>query len=164
MQGKQESSSDGERINRDQMWLRIALIAAARSTCPRGKIGCIITSPDKTRILGMGYAGAPSDSPHCTEVGCSMERVRERYRCVRTVHAEVNAALRVPQSEKKRGLVAYSTHSPCWECLKVLNQVGVDKVYFILRYGDEFVERLADKGVEIELICLPEEEVFPEHE
>ena len=52
--------------------MRIARLAATRSTCLRRQVGAVIVK-DK-RVLATGYNGAPSGLAHCLDIGCLREQ------------------------------------------------------------------------------------------
>lgn len=60
-----------------------------------------------------------------------------RGHCGRSVHAEVNAVLQALAlaAEKVPGSTAYVTHYPCFNCLSILAQAGVSKVFYAEEYG-----------------------------
>lgn len=102
------------RIPIDEYLMLIAWAASMRSTCPRMKCGALVSY--EGRVVSTGYNGAPSGMDHCTDVGCQMERVRERDRCVRIVHAEDNAL----SFAQGRGNWLHTTGQPCFECTKAI--------------------------------------------
>ncbi|CUV08782.1 dCMP deaminase; Late competence protein ComEB [hydrothermal vent metagenome] len=74
--------------------------------------------------------------------------------CVRTIHAEANAivqsarhGVRIEDSE------IYITASPCYDCFKMIANVGIRKIYFGEFYRDERIMEHA-KELDIELIDL----------
>lgn len=109
------------RISRDDLFMEVAHTFAKRSTCGRGKVGCVIVQD--RRIVATGYNGSPPGGRHCDNVGCdSVDVVGEMHRnllsmshlqayshatqiavdvirqlgleqtgCRRTIHAEANA-------------------------------------------------------------------------
>ena len=87
----------------------IAHVASLRSTC-RVKHGAVATLDD--HIVSTGYNGSRPGEAHCCDVGCHMRWVRERERCVRTLHAEHNALAHatVPPD------TLYCTGQPCLDC------------------------------------------------
>jgi len=55
--------------------MNVAKTISQRSTCDRGKPGCVFVK--NNQILATGYAGSPPGLPHCDEVGHGMEeRIR----------------------------------------------------------------------------------------
>jgi dCMP deaminase len=121
----------------DSYFMDIAHQAATRASCDRAKVGCVLVVD--RQIIATGYNGSVSGDAHCDEVGHLMEEAH----CRRTVHAEMNA---VAQAAKRgvaiEGARAYVTHSPCWDCFKVMVNAGVKSVV----YDEEY--RLDPKVVE----------------
>jgi len=121
-------------------WLRIAENVGKASTC-RLPVGCILVH--RNTIVGMGYVGSVHGDYHCNEQGhieCEVDyRGQRRKTCIRTVHAEVNAILKctVRGNKMTEWISCYSTHEPCFDCTKLLLQIGVRKIYFITSYEDE---------------------------
>lgn len=116
------------RLSWDDYFLEIATVVAERATCDRAHVGCVLVR-DK-RILSTGYNGSPSGQPHCDDEG----HLLVAGHCVRTVHAEVNAVIQAARhGVGTEGATAYVTHSPCYECAKVLVTAGVARIV----YGEE---------------------------
>ena len=120
--------------------MEIAGIYAERSHCKWFKVGAVFFVGD--RIVAAGYNGPPRGEAHCDEVGCAKERNGKRLPSgsglCRGAHAEMNAianAARVGVS--LRGAWLACTIFPCWECAKVLVNVGVSHVLFEKTYSDD---------------------------
>lgn len=116
------------RLTRDEYFLSLANIVAARATCDRLWCGCVLVKDGE--VLATGYNGAPSGMAECDEVGHLMVQGDDgREHCVRTVHAEQNA---IYQARKRVpnlvGVVAYISNTPCEKCLSGLLQYGVTRV------------------------------------
>ena len=116
------------RISREDYFMEIACITSLRGTCNRAQVGAIIVSDDN-RIISTGYNGSFPKSPHCTDIGCLMEDGH----CVRTLHAEVCAVLKI--NGLHQDLKCYVTHHPCIHCYKVLCNVGVNRIFYLKEYG-----------------------------
>jgi dCMP deaminase len=128
--------------------MNIAKEVGTRSTCNRKHIGAVIVR-GKT-ILATGYNGSIRGLAHCDEAGHEMDNTH----CVRTIHAEANAivqsarhGVRIEDSE------IYITASPCYDCFKMIANVGIRKIYFGEFYRDERIMEHA-KELDIELIDL----------
>ncbi len=122
-----------KRLSRDEYFIGIANLVAQRSTCPRASVGAVVVD-SRNRICGTGYNGSPPGHPHCLDVGCKTIQVENKTYCIRTIHAEVNAVLTVRNHSDK--LVLYTTHFPCFECLKVLAARGITEVKYQQKYID----------------------------
>ena len=124
------------RPTRKKYYMEITKLVAARSTCPRARVGAVLVEPDIQRIVATGYNGAVRGAPHCDEVGCMMED----NHCRRTIHAEMNAILHLEHSYNY--LELYTTHQPCYQCTKALLAVRVKAVYYIHEYKDIIRDRI----------------------
>lgn len=130
------------RLNRDDYFMGIAKLVAQRSTCPRASVGAVVVD-SRNRIVGAGYNGSPPGHPHCLDVGCATVHLEDKTYCIRTIHAEVNAVLTVHNHSDK--LILYSTHFPCFECLKVLAARGIIDVKYLVGYIDPKWEKIKDE-------------------
>ena len=120
----------------DEHFVDVARVTAQRSTCPRAPRGVGAVLVRENRVLATGYVGSIRGAPHCEDegVGCMLD---ERGRCVRTVHAEINALLQAAQHGVGiGGATVYCTMSPCWDCFKALANGGVARIAFDLVYGN----------------------------
>jgi dCMP deaminase len=119
----------------DEYFCQLVTITAHRSSCSRLHVGCILVKDN--RIISQGYNGFLSKHPH--------ESVVEHNHEIATIHAEQNAIIDCA----KRGVscndsIAYITHFPCIQCLKMLIQAGVSKIYYIHDYKNNtsMIEKL----------------------
>lgn len=111
--------------------MELASLTAARSTCPRASVGCVIVK--NNRVMTTGYNGSAPGQPHCTDAGCFMDSSNH---CVRTIHAEINAIAQAARLGLGiEGGQAYVTHTPCLSCGKALAAAGITQVNVRTRYG-----------------------------
>jgi dCMP deaminase len=104
-------------------FLTLAQQIATRATCPRAKVGCVLTF--ENRIIAAGFNGSPSGWEHCEDEGCLI--VNER--CVRTVHAERNAICQAARhGVSVEGCKAYITLPPCLTCYLSLASAGIVEI------------------------------------
>lgn len=131
----------------DEMYMSIAQIVSLRSTCLRGKIGAVITKD--TRIVSIGYNGAPAKLAQCDEHGCIKDT--ERGGCIRTIHAEQNAiAYAARVGIPLEGGTLYVTMSPCIDCAKLIIATGIKKVIYHEEYRKGYaIDYLKVSGIEI---------------
>jgi dCMP deaminase len=127
------------RPDKHETFLQMAELVAARSTCGRLQVGCVLTDLRGEQVwIGYngGYAGGPNTCRHPGEVGgCGC------------LHAELNAIIKADGPTKK---VAYVSTSPCAMCAVALINAHVVEVYYSQAYRDtEGVDILREAGVEV---------------
>lgn len=116
------------RINRHQMLMEMAEVAAKRSTCLRRQVGAIIAVDGSP--VSVGYAGAPPGFPHCTPETCNAD-----HPCTNTTHAEANAIARAARLGMRiEKAILYSTLSPCDSCAKLILAAGIGMMIFRDQY------------------------------
>lgn len=126
------------RITPDDLMMELAHNVAKRSTCIRGKVGCVITNKEKTNVEAIGYNGqAKGLHNHCQSVfkgacGC--------------VHAEENALI------KGNGPILYCTTAPCPNCARIIINANVKEVYYSSVYRkSEGIDLLVKAGIKINI-------------
>jgi dCMP deaminase len=145
----------------DEYFLGIVEAVSRRSTCLRGKPGCVITRDNV--LLSTGYAGAPSGAQQCDEVGCLVEEVKHAdghvsMHCKRTVHAEVNAVLQAAKNGTgiDRGTL-YCGMCPCRDCARVIVNSGIRRVVVQKDYHESAESKALFLNAGVELtIANPE--------
>jgi dCMP deaminase len=137
-----------ERPSLDEMYLRMAEVAAQRSTCGRLQVGAIITNQDRSSVLSVGYNGSAHGMPN----GCLRD---EPGNCGCVLHAEENALLKAPHD--RGDLVLYTTHSPCLACSYRIIQSRVRRVVCRSEYRSlDGVVLLRSRGIPVDsLPALP---------
>jgi len=72
----------------NEYFMRIAMLAATRSTCLRRQVGAVIVKNKK--VLATGYNGSPSGLKHCLDIGCLREELGipsgQRHELCRAIH------------------------------------------------------------------------------
>jgi dCMP deaminase len=160
---KKSEEEKCKRPSWDEYFLELVELVGTRSTCDRGKSGCVIAK--EKRILSTGYIGSPVGTKHCDEIGHEMHTVihedgHESRHCIRTAHAEQNAIINAARagvnllggtlylhSEKKNGetgeydvIDAY----PCFICKKMIVNSGIEKVVLDSKSGEPKVYQVSD--------------------
>ena len=130
----------------NEYFKNIVLTTASRSSCNRLHVGCILVKDN--RIISQGYNGFLSGHPH--------ESIIVHNHEIATIHAEQNAIIDCA----KRGVncnisIAYITHFPCLNCLKMLVQAGIEKIYYIDDYKNDY-ENINKLNINIPIIKLSE--------
>ncbi len=110
----------------DKTWMDIAHIIKQRGTCPRARVGAVLTSPQNV-LYATGYNGAPRGLPHCIDVGC---QIIDGH-CVRVLHAEFNV---LGATSATPGCTLYVTQRPCLNCVNMAIQRGIMRIVFDSEY------------------------------
>ena len=157
------------RLSWDEYFLKIAGVISERSTCPKRRIGAVLVR-DK-RILATGHNGSLKGSPHCDDVGCLIryvydEKGNKHDKCMRTVHAELNALLQCAHhGVSTKDSVLYATFEPCDACTKALINAGIKRIVVSKTYEDEYGEAsraeltrkwLSEAGIQLEKVKAQE--------
>jgi dCMP deaminase len=135
----------------DEYFLKLAMLASERSTCPRMHCGCVFV---KDRfVLATGYNGSLPGHPHCEDVGCL---VVDNH-CVRTNHAEMNALTQAAiHGVNLKGATAYITNMSCTTCAKALISAGIKCVVVFSDFHDTLATQFyTQSSVEIVKLDMP---------
>ena len=130
----------------DEYFMAAAILIATRSNCERLHVGCVIVSGGdrRNRLVAAGYNGLLPGTPHVSRVRAGHEQA--------TVHAEQNAvADAARRGSSVEGCIAYVTHYPCINCVKILAAAGIAEIKFRDDYQNDplVAPLLADAGVKI---------------
>lgn len=137
-----------------QAYLESAHAIAKMSTCQFTQVGCVIISKDGQPI-SFGYNGTGPGKKHCHEYKMTSDEHKafsERYE----IHAEMNALLFASDRNKLKGAIAFTTITPCYNCLKHMAAVGISKVYSSAKYWrltDQDLTDMSNDFPEIEIVC-----------
>jgi dCMP deaminase len=138
----QLTNENSERLNWDEYFMSIALLASQRSPCERLHVGSTIVKDN--RLISMGYNGFIPGAPHTS-------RIRDNHE-QSIIHSEINAI----SDCAKRGTSLtdskiYVTHFPCINCFRSIAACGISEVIYLHDYkNDEIVGQLAeDSGIKI---------------
>ena len=144
-----------KRPNWDEYFLKLAMLASERATCPRMHCGTVLVK--NKNVIATGYNGSIPGDEHCEDVGCLLVE----NHCVRTVHAEMNAILQAARrGHAIDGATAYVTNMPCTTCAKALIACGVKRVVVFSDYHDTMATDFFTKGkVAIDRIAMPEKSI-----
>ena len=116
----------------DEYFIGMTDFVGSRSTCDRGKSGCIIVR-DK-RVVSTGYIGSSPGLSHCDEVGHEMHTIinedgSRSQHCIRTVHAEQNAISQAARfGVALQDATLYCRMTPCYTCAKSIITAGIKRV------------------------------------
>jgi len=130
-----------ERPTLDQYLMGIAQLAAARTTCIRRGVGCVLAN-GRGHVLAVGYNGVASGLPHCSTAGnaCQGHDLPPGQDLCEAVHAEQNALLQCCDPWKIAA--AYVTLSPCKACLKLLMNTNCQTIVYLEEHTDPMPKAL----------------------
>ena len=134
-----------ERLNWDEYFMSIALLASQRSPCERLHVGSVIVK--NNRIVSMGYNGFIPGAPHISRVVNNHEQS--------IIHSEINAitdcAKRGASLENSK---IYVTHFPCINCFRSIAACGIKEIIYLEDYKNDPIisELAADSGIIISKI------------
>jgi dCMP deaminase len=136
-----------DRPSFEEIYMRLAITLAERSTCKRLKVGTVITSTDFRKVLAVGYNGNASGLHN----GCDRDEVGN----CGCLHSEENAVINCdsPRSTEK---VVFVTHLPCAMCAKRLINLGnVRRVVYAQDYRKrDSVDLFAQVGITVSQLTL----------
>ena len=142
---------ENEEYNRpswQQTFIEVAKTVAKRSKDPHTKVGCVLVK--NNCIVATGYNGDPRNFRYKFNWNTS-----EKYDYV--IHAELNTvcnAIYNGAGDSIKDGEIYLTLSPCHDCIKILIQMGIKKVFYLTEYKDfELTKKIADNA-DIQLIKL----------
>ena len=126
-----------QRPSWDKYFKDLVNLTASRSSCERLNVGCIFVK--ENRIVAQGYNGYIS--------GCEHNMVLRDNHNIATIHAEQNAITDcAKRGVSSDGCVAYITHYPCYNCMKLMVSSGINSIKYINDYkNDEMVCKLANE-------------------
>jgi dCMP deaminase len=130
------ANSNQSRLDWDEYFMSIALLASQRSPCKRLNVGSVIVK--NNRLISMGYNGYIPGAPHISRVQDNHEQS--------IIHSEVNAitdcAKRGASLEDAK---IYVTHYPCINCFRSIAACGIKEIIFLNDYhNNPIVQELAN--------------------
>jgi dCMP deaminase len=142
-----------------EYFMKMAYLAAERSTCIRHHVGAVIVKNNK--VVSTGYNGAAAGVKDCTELGCLRDQMGiasgTRHEICRAIHAEQNAIIQAAlNGTSTEGATIYCTHSPCIICAKMVVNAKIKKFITTNYYPDSAYEELfREAGVEFSTVKRP---------
>ena len=135
-------------VKDNQMYMRIAQIAAERSYAKRLKVGCVIVKNNS--IISFGWNGMPTGYDNC----CEMEVDGKLVTRPEVQHAELNAIAKLAENGySSKDAAIFITHSPCIHCALLIQKCGISQVFYHELYrsreGLDFLERAGIKVTQL---------------
>jgi len=139
---EENSENVNTRIEWDDYFMSIALLASQRSPCKRLQVGSVVVKDD--RLISMGYNGFIPGAPHISRIKDNHEQS--------IIHSEINA---ITDCAKRGTSLSnskiYVTHYPCINCFRSIAASNIKEIVYLNDYNnDEIVATLAqDAGINI---------------
>ena len=133
-----ENKTDNDNDNRiewDDYFMSIALLASQRSPCKRLKVGSVVVKD--SRLISMGYNGFIPGAPHISRVKDNHEQS--------IIHSEINAITDcAKRGTSLSNAKIYVTHYPCINCFRSIAASNIKEIVYLNDYNnDEIVATLA---------------------
>ena len=130
------ANSNQTRLDWDEYFMSIAVLASQRSPCKRLNVGSVIVK--NNRLISMGYNGYIPGAPHISRIQDNHEQS--------IIHSEVNAitdcARRGTSLEDAK---IYVTHYPCPNCFRSIAACGIKEIIYLNEYNNNpIVQELAN--------------------
>jgi len=130
------NTNTNKRIEWDDYFMSIALLASQRSPCQRLNVGSVIVKDG--RLISMGYNGFISGAPHISRIKDNHEQS--------IIHSEINA---ITDCAKRGASLSdakmYVTHYPCLNCFRSIAASNIKEIVYLNDYNnDEMVAILAN--------------------
>ena len=141
-------TDDIQRIEWDDYFMSIALLASQRSPCKRLQVGSVVVK--EGRLISMGYNGFIPGAPHISRVKDNHEQS--------IIHSEINA---ITDCAKRGTSLSnskiYVTHYPCLNCFRSIAASNIKEIVYLNDYKNDPIIALlaADSGIEIRALHVP---------
>ncbi len=138
------------RLSKQEYYIAMLKLVAARSTCVRRAVGAIITDKDG-HVLSTGYNGVPRNFEHCIDKPCqgASQEKGDTSLCM-AVHAEQNAILQC--NDLERASAIYCSCTPCFVCAKLIVNTPIERVVCEKPYSDtRGLTVLLERGCVVEI-------------
>ena len=135
-----------ERLEWDEYFMSIALLASQRSPCKRLHVGSVVIKDN--RLISMGYNGYIPGAPHISRIKDDHEQS--------IIHSEINAiADCAKRGTSLLGAKIYVTHFPCINCFRSIAACGIKEIVFLHNYKNEEVIYDLANDAQIKIWQLP---------
>ncbi len=129
--------------------MRMAHLAATRSTCLRRQVGAVVVKD--RMVLSTGYNDTPRGLPNCGDGGCERcagdAPAGTGHDTCLCLHAEQNTIIQAAyHGVAIAGATIYVTHQPCLTCAKMILNSGLRRVVFAGEYPDQAARQVLEMG------------------
>ena len=133
---------NNSRLEWDEYFMSIALLASCRSPCERLHVGSVIVKDN--RLISMGYNGYISGAPHISRVQDNHEQS--------IIHSEINAITDcAKRGTSLNNAKIYVTHYPCINCFRSIAASNIKEIVFLNDYKNDPIIALLAKDASIQI-------------
>jgi len=137
-----KQTDNNTRLEWDEYFMSIALLASCRSPCERLHVGSVIVKDN--RIISMGYNGYISGAPHISRVQDNHEQS--------IIHSEINAITDcAKRGTSLNNAKIYVTHYPCINCFRSIAASNIKEIVFLNDYKNDAIIALLAKDASIQI-------------
>ena len=136
------NTDTNKRIEWDDYFMSIALLASQRSPCKRLNVGSVIVKDG--RLISMGYNGFIPGAPHISRIKDNHEQS--------IIHSEINAITDcAKRGTSLSGAKIYVTHYPCINCFRAIAASNIKEIVYLNDYNNDAIvaQLAADAGLTI---------------
>jgi len=127
----------------DRYYMDLAMRTALLSYDSRIKVGSVIVK--NGQLVSQGWNGMPSGMDNNTRDGGITKP--------EVIHSEANALMKLAKNGGgSDGATIYCTHSPCYECAKLILQAGITRVVYNEVYCSKSLQFMKERG--LTLVCI----------
>lgn len=132
--------------------LQVAKEYAKLSKAKRLQVGAVIVKDD--RPISVGYNGCIAGGSNICEEYIQDGSVAVLITKKEVIHAEMNAiAFAAKEGISTNKCNIYITHSPCFDCSRLIIQSGIKEVYYETKYRDDSgIKYLLDNNIIVKQI------------
>ncbi len=137
-----KQTDNNSRLEWDEYFMSIALLASCRSPCERLHVGSVIVKDN--RLISMGYNGYISGAPHISRVQDNHEQS--------IIHSEINAITDcAKRGTSLNNAKIYVTHYPCINCFRSIAASNIKEIVFLNDYKNDPIIALLAKDASIQI-------------
>jgi dCMP deaminase len=128
-------------------YMKTAYAFSECSTATRLKVGAILVDKSGKNIISFSYNGTPSGWSNVCED-------ENNQTLPEVLHAESNLIAKISKiTLSSEDSTMFVTHSPCFQCAKLIYQAGVKQIFYSQEYrcrdGIEFLEKMGIKVTQL---------------
>jgi dCMP deaminase len=120
-------------------YMKTAYSFSECSTAKRLKVGAVLVKDNN--IISFSYNGTPYNWSNICED-------ENNVTLPEVIHAETNLLIKLARNgnSSAQGSTMFVTHSPCFQCAKLIYQAGIKEIYYSQQYrckdGIEFLQKM----------------------